>query len=81
MVCADCAGAAAAIRAAALMIPGPHVPAVEQEFALRSVANGVEVLARRSRTSDSLRDGSTERSSERTPATCGAAMDVPWYAA
>jgi hypothetical protein len=69
------------MRAAALMIPGPHVLAVEQEFAFASEANGVEVLARSAKTALSSSSGSTERSRESTPATCGAAMEVPWYAA
>ena len=80
MVCPARSGAAAVIRAVALMIPGPHIPAVEHEFALPSEGNGVEVLARSAKTSLSSRVGSTERSSERTPATCGVAIEVPWYA-
>ena len=59
------------------MIPTPQLPAVEQELLVPSLGNAVEVLERSSRTSDSVRDGSTERSSERTPATCGAAIEVP----
>ena len=77
MVCATCEGAAAATSAVALMIPTPQLPAVEQELLVPSLGKAVDVVARRPRTSDSVRVGSTERSRERTPATCGAAIDVP----
>jgi hypothetical protein len=77
MVCATCEGAAAATSAVALMIPTPQLPAVEQELLVPSVGKAVDVVARRPKTSDSVRVGSTERSKERTPATCGAAIDVP----
>jgi hypothetical protein len=59
------------------MIPAPQVFAVEQGYAPVSLGNGVAVLAISARTSVSVSVGSIERRSERTPATCGAAMEVP----
>ncbi len=69
--------AAEATAAAASIIPLPHRAVVQ----VLPAGNGATVDCRMLSTVAGEADGRTDLRSAATPATCGVAIDVPWYPA